>query len=70
MQITGQASNGEGDLGGGGSAGGSGVKGGGGLGRVVDQVRPFLDRDGSRLELGRLRLRSGDIVVVGEGNND
>ena len=23
-----------------------------------------------RLELGRLELRSGDIVVVGEGNDD
>ena len=43
-------------------------------------MRPFLDRDGSRLrlgrvgldrlELGRLELRSGDIVVIGEGNDD
>ena len=50
------------------------------LGRVVYLVRPFLDKDGSRLrlgrvglgrlELGRLELRSGDIVVIGEGNDD
>ena len=50
------------------------------LGRVVYQVRPFLDRDGSRLRLGRLGLGrlglgrlglgSADIVVVGEGNDD
>ena len=45
------------------------------LGRVVYQVRPFLDRDGSRLGLGRLGLGrlglgSADIVVVGEGNDD